>query len=545
VAVGDFNGDGKLDLAVANYTSGDVTILLGDGSGGFTEAAGSPVRVGANPVSVAVGDFNGDGKPDLAVANSISDNVTILLGDGTGGFSQPAGSPLGLGGEPSSVAVGDFNGDGKPDLAVANLNSNNVTILLGDGSGGFINALGSPVGAGNGPFSVAVGDFNGDGKLDLAVANFNEGSSAGNVTILLGDGSGGFTEAAGSPVGVGFEVPSVAVGDFNGDGQPDLAVANEGQFDNNCGCFVYGNVTILLGDGSGSFSQPAGSPVSAGSGPDSVAVGDFNGDGKPDLAVANYSSGNVTILINNTCHRPPVALCRNVTTNADAGCEANIGIADVDNGSFDSDGDPFVLSLSPSGPYGLGSTSVTLTVMDNHGASNSCSATVTVNDTTAPSVTCPGNISTNIPSGQTAAVVNYPPPTASDNCSAPAVVCDPPSGSSFPLGVTNVTCTATDGSDNTGTCSFTVTVNGSVEGLTIAQLIEQVQATDLGSGLKNALIVKLHAAQASLGRDRDNAAVNQIEAFIHQVRALERTGRLDETTAEALIAAARTIIGSI
>src|SRR5262249_26119387 len=133
VAVGDFNGDGKLDLAVANSGSGNVTILLGDGKGAFPTNA--TVGAGNGPISVAVGDFNGDGKPDLAVANYDDNDVTILLGDGAGGFSPAPGSPVGAETNPRSVAVGDFNRDGKPDLAVANEGSDNVTILLGNGLG--------------------------------------------------------------------------------------------------------------------------------------------------------------------------------------------------------------------------------------------------------------------------------------------------------------------------------------------------------------------------------------------------------------------------
>ena len=282
LSAGDFNLDGKPDLAVVNAFSSNATILLGNGSGGFAEAAGSPIGVGINPLSVALGDFNLDGKPDLAVANSGSDNVMILLGNGTGGFT---GSIVGAETAPAAVAAGDFNIDGKPDLAVANNASNNITILLGNGTGAFSQPAGSPIGAGNTPVSIAVGDFNIDGKSDLAVANHNPGS----VTILLGNGSGGFTQPAGSPVGAGALPLSVAVGDFNRDGKPDLAVAND---------LVSNNVTILLGNGSGGFSQPAGSPLAAGSFPFFVAVGDFNLDGKGDLAVANLISDDVTILLN-------------------------------------------------------------------------------------------------------------------------------------------------------------------------------------------------------------------------------------------------------
>jgi len=282
VAVGDFNGDGKLDLAVANWDSGTVSILLGDGTGNFTLAS-SPA-VGSYPESVAVGDFNGDGKLDLAVANGGSNTVSILLGDGTGNFTL-ASSPA-VGGYPMSVAVGDFNGDGKLDLAVANELSNTVSILLGDGTGNF--TLASSPAVGDYPWSLAVGDFNGDGKLDLAVANLGcpwPCYSSGTVSILLGDGTGNFTLVS-SPA-VGQTPMSVAVGDFNGDDKLDLAVANYGS----------GTVSILLGDGTSHFTL-ASSP-GVGIQITSLAVGDFNGDGKLDLAVASpdFYAGGVTILV--------------------------------------------------------------------------------------------------------------------------------------------------------------------------------------------------------------------------------------------------------
>ena len=282
VTVGDFNGDGKADLAVANGSSGTVTVLLGNGDGTFTAAAGSPITVGSRPVSVAVGDFNGDGKADLAVANYVDNTVTVLLGNGDGTFTA-AGSPIVVGNGATSVAVGDFNGDGKADLAVANYVDNTVTVLLGNGDGTFT-AAGSPIVVGNGATSVAVGDFNGDGKADLAVANYVDNT----VTVLLGNGDGTFTPAAGSPIVVGNGPGSVVVGDFNGDSKSDLAVANNG--DN--------TVTVLLGNGDGTFTA-AGSPIVVGNGATSVAVGDFNGDGKADLAVANYGSGTLTVLLGN------------------------------------------------------------------------------------------------------------------------------------------------------------------------------------------------------------------------------------------------------
>ncbi len=295
VAVGDFNGDGKLDLAVVNNLSSTVSILLGNGDGTFNPATGSPINVGSVPESVAVGDFNGDGKLDLAVVNWVDEDVSILLGNGDGTFTPASTPTVSVGTDPNSVAVGDFNGDGKLDLAVSNYVDSTVSILLGNGDGTFTPASTPTVSVGFWPTSVAVGDFNGDGKLDLAVANYCGSdptcSSPGNVSILLGNGNGTFTPAASSP-SVGVYASSVAVGDFNGDGKLDLAVTSS---NNN-------TVSILLGNGDGTFT-PAPTP-SVGFWPTSVAVGDFNGDGKLDLAVANEcgsdttcSSSNVSILL--------------------------------------------------------------------------------------------------------------------------------------------------------------------------------------------------------------------------------------------------------
>ena len=279
VAVGDFNGDGKQDLVVVNFgtapphsTPGGVFILLGNGAGNFS-VTNFPFGSVWQPQSVAVGDFNGDGKQDLALG--ITDAVSILLGDGAGNF--PTATDFNVGTGPVSAAVGDFNRDGRQDLVVTNSFSNTVSILSGDGAGHFSGP--SDFAAGTNPSSAAVGDFNGDGKQDLAVPN--AGSS--NVSILLGDGAGHFSGP--TDFGTGNDPISVAVGDFNGDGKQDLAVAN---YDSN-------NVSILLGKGDGSFT--AATNFDAGSNVASVAVGDFNGDGKQDLAVAsNTTAASVSIL---------------------------------------------------------------------------------------------------------------------------------------------------------------------------------------------------------------------------------------------------------
>ncbi len=273
MAVGDFNLDGNPDLVTANYYDNNVSVLLGAGNGNFGAAVNWAVGLGS--ISVAVGDFNRDGKPDLAVANFGSDNVSISLGIGDGTFAAPVGYTAGS--FPRAVAVGDFNRDGKPDLAVANYFSDDVSVLLGVGDG----TLGPPVNRAveNEPYSVAVGDFNRDGKPDLAVAN----NSSHNVSVLLGVGDGTLGAAHNYPVG---NAPaSVAVGDFNLDGKPDLAVANYGP----------DIVSVLLGIGDGTFVAAVN--YTAGTEPASVAVGDFNCDGKPDLAVANGLSNDVSVLL--------------------------------------------------------------------------------------------------------------------------------------------------------------------------------------------------------------------------------------------------------
>jgi hypothetical protein len=289
VAVGDLNGDGKLDVAVAGGPDADnISVLLGNGDGTLQPAV-HYASGGSTPTSVAVGDFNGDGKLDLAVANqsSSSNSVSILLGNGDGTF-QPA-AMYSAPSVPASVAIGDFNGDGKLDLAVAV--ANGASILMGNGDGTFQPAVNYTTGApaiidGPAALFVAVGDFNGDGKLDLAVAN--EGSNGPGevyfVAILLGHGDGTFQPAA--TIYPLTEALSIAVADFNGDGRLDLALVN------------YNGAAILLGNGDGTFQPP--SMYASGSAATSLAVGDFNLDGKPDLAVANYGSDSIAILTNTT-----------------------------------------------------------------------------------------------------------------------------------------------------------------------------------------------------------------------------------------------------
>lgn len=289
VAVADFNGDGKPDLAVANANCistpcgpGSVSVLLGNGDGTFQTHVEH--NAGAGPSAVAAVDFNGDGKADLAVANNADGTVSVLLGKGDGTFQPQQAEPAGAG--PDWVAISDFNGDGKADLAVVNQTANTVSILLGNGDGTF--QAKTDYYAGSEPRGIAVADFNGDGPLDVAIAN----SGSNTVSVLAGKGDGTLEHVVQYPLGDGAAI-SIATGDFNRDNKPDLAVTNQ---DCNPNCQP-GPVSILLGNGDGSFEPHVDYPT--GVGPTSVITGDFNKDGILDLALANYTANTVSILLGN------------------------------------------------------------------------------------------------------------------------------------------------------------------------------------------------------------------------------------------------------
>ena len=373
VVVADFNGDGKLDLAVANEITRNVSVLLGNGNGTFGAATYFPL--GRSPEWLTVGDFNGDGKLDLATPNKQSDDVSVLLGNGNGTFGAATNFIAGQG--PESVAVGDFNGNGKLDLVTAGRDDSNVSVLLGNGNGTF--GAATNFSAWPAPFSVAVADFNGDGKLDLVTTHNT--STPGKVSILLGNGNGTFGTATEFPDS--GEPFSVAVGDFNGDGKPDLATANAAGY----------TVNVLLGNGNGSFGEATWFRV--GEYPRSVAVGDFNRDGKLDLVAANAASNHVSVLLNTTVQAPdttpPVISCGRPdgfwhASDVSIACTAqdsNSGLADPADANF-------LLSTSvPSGTETSNAATGTRNVCDKR---NNCATAgpITGNkvDKKAPSVSC-------------------------------------------------------------------------------------------------------------------------------------------------------------
>jgi VCBS repeat-containing protein len=279
VATGDFNADNDPDLAVANRFPGDVSVLLGDAAGGFSGPTSFPTGLFSN--SVAVGNFNADADadqdPDLAVANAGDGTVSVLLGDAAGGFTGPTN--LATDGFPYVIAVGDFNQDGDPDLVIADHVLGNLSVLVGGPGGTFSGP--TIVASNTGTAALAVGEFNEDGDPDLAVADYD----TGRLLVLLGRPDATF--AGPTTVGTEADPVSVAVGEFDQNGHPDLAVAEES-----------GRVLVLLGGPGGSFSRPtavlSGSQALAGL--SSVAVGDFNRDGDLDLVVAHRSGNQVRVL---------------------------------------------------------------------------------------------------------------------------------------------------------------------------------------------------------------------------------------------------------
>jgi hypothetical protein len=280
VAVGDFNRDGKLDLVFTNSSNNTVEVLRGNGDGTF-QSNPLILPVGAGPSSVAVGDFLHNGKLDLAVTNSGSNTVSVLLGNGDGTFQAATNVPVGT--IPVSVAAVDL-GNGQVDLVVANLRSNNVSVLLGNGDGTF--RSGQTIAVANAS-NVMVGDFNGDGTPDVVIEEVPPGDAiVTSVEVLFGNGDGTFNP--GPTQSLGNSRIGLAVGDFSGDGKQDIAVLNP---------LAGSRVEVFSGNGDGTFAAPP-DVFQTGGVPFGVAAGDFNGDGRPDLALANSIGNNVGVLLN-------------------------------------------------------------------------------------------------------------------------------------------------------------------------------------------------------------------------------------------------------
>ena len=296
IVAADFNGDGKPDLAISANIR--MYVFLGNGDGTFAPTATSPVSVPSPPYDdfaspylgpIAVGDFNHSGHLGLAVGEYNNEAAVILLGNGNGSFAPSSASFANAFGVPSTaIDAADFNADGNLDLAIANEISGQSPVALGYGNGAF-NAVGVLY-TGGFTLGAAVGDFNADGKLDVIVASSGthaNPSQGSGVTVSLGNGDGTFTLASGSPIPLGQSLSAIVAADFSGDGKLDFAATDS---DGNA-------VLILLGNGDGTFGASTTIPV--GNQPDAIVAADFNNDGKLDLAVANFGDGTITLLLGN------------------------------------------------------------------------------------------------------------------------------------------------------------------------------------------------------------------------------------------------------
>jgi hypothetical protein len=351
LVIGQFNATsdgstlGPLDVAVADQDTNDVSILLGNGTGNLTLNGAASTTANSYPVSIAKGHFDSDTLSDLATANFGTNDAAILMGNGDGTFTAASPATIGVGTSPQSVAAGDFDNppDGLDDLAVANYFSSDITILKSTGGGSFTitQTISIPTPSrgcilGPGPFAVATGFIDGDGSRDLAVADL----ACDTVWIYLGNGDGTFSLISNSPVEVllpiGTGPAAIVIADFDGDTSVDLAVVNQGTADTSCP--PSGNqdaITVLFGLGDGNFPTQATYPV--GSNPRAIAVGDFNHDMVKDLVTANYCSNDVSVLfgVGDGTFQPAVNYYVDPSGSPGSQLPTGIAVGDLDNNGFD------------------------------------------------------------------------------------------------------------------------------------------------------------------------------------------------------------------
>lgn len=334
IVAGDVNNDGKPDLVVACGENRSLNLFKGRGDGQFDVAAGSPILLPYPPNEIVIGDMNKDGNADLIAGSHDSYGIMILPGDGQGNFmvSPDPSVTMKEGNHPHThgLGIGDLNGDGYPDIVTANSSDNDISVVLNNGSGGFIPSTGSPFPVSTSPYPLALGDMNNDGHLDIVSTSasskfltilFGDGSGTfsrsdiplrttspgfvaigdvdddsiadlvmthlerSELTVLTGNANGDFTEVTGSPFNLGSSAWYLAIADLNGDANPDvLTAANQG-------------VRIMFGDGRGKFTAAPGSLFPTGKGTWQLAVSDVNVDGRPDVITTNLESDNVSVLL--------------------------------------------------------------------------------------------------------------------------------------------------------------------------------------------------------------------------------------------------------
>jgi hypothetical protein len=283
LAAADFNSDKRIDVAATGHDSSGVTILLGDGNGGFTVAPGSPFAafVGVKPHNhgLAAGDVNGDGKQDLTVGHQDIGAIAVLLGDGRGGFAAAQGSPSRIGRGFYPHALGDMNGDGRVDVVAPDILGSAIVVALGDGRGGFAVANGSPFRVKPRPFFVLLEDINGDSRLDVIATH----DDIDDVAVLLGDGRGGLSAAPGFHAG--HRGWTTAAADLDADGRKDLLIAG------------MQGVKGFLGNGKGGFTPSPEWSMTAPRATWKLAVADVTRDGKPDVAFLDVDGGTVSVML--------------------------------------------------------------------------------------------------------------------------------------------------------------------------------------------------------------------------------------------------------
>lgn len=470
VGVADLDEDGLPDIVTVNRFSGDITILHGNGDGTFSRGASTFAL--PYPYAIALGDVNGDGHVDLVAALEASTDrhpIVVAYGHGDGTFDPPAAVPI-VSDTGRSVAIGDVNGDGKPDIAANVLtygSRSEIDVAVNRGSS-FELASTNPL-ASDTSARVVLADTNGDGKLDFETTT----GAGGFVQVMLGNGDGTFENHWAGPVG-GYADALVA-GDWNGDGAKDLAVVDP----------VAGTVTILTNDGNGTFSL-AGS-YGVGSFPLGLAAADFDGDNALDLVTTNELSSTISIL------------------------------PGAGNGAFG----PATTLSGDWGPFAVVATDLNRDSAPDLVVANYLGNTVSVflntggRDSIPPTVTVPSDIVVDgtSPAG---AVVKYSV-SVQDNRPGATVSCTPPSGAMFPIGTTTVTCTAVDAAGNTASDAFHVTVRGAAEQLDA--LIAAKDGMGLRRGTATSLDAKLNAARTALAAGDTATACSAMQDFLNEVTA--------------------------
>lgn len=483
----DFNGDTKSDLAVINHLCATLFVSLGNGDGTFTNETSYPTA--DEPRSITVGDFNNDTFDDLAIANRLSGTISIFNGVGDGTFQPRVDYPAGL--SPHAIIAGDLNGDNWVDLAVANTGTDSVTIFQNLGQGIFRSVSDIPAGAGS--TELVMTDLNRDGNIDIAVVNV----VLGGVSVMIGNGDFTFGSLRQYPTGGNpFDIRTA---DFNGDGNPDLVVANRNA----------NNVTVLLGTGDGTFAPVTHlNNFATGISPYDVIVADFNGDGRSDIVTANFVDNTISVLlsenpsfadlvISNSASTPIALAATDLTytiqvTNQGPDPAINVLVTDPLPAKV-----AFVSCVATDGgvcAQNSGARTITFPVL-NPGVTATITIAVRTLDTVCdgdqmintaqvsartPDPYVENNSATDTVAGANAApqikpmagitmigvrpgslagpAINYQAPAATDNTSGTIVSCTRPIGAVFPVGLTTVTCTATDICGMTATTTFDVRV---------------------------------------------------------------------------------------